>query len=207
MSCLEHIDAICYINLKHRVDRKEHILQEIKKIDPTLSKTHRIDAEYVPHNGALGATRSHIKTLSFLLQHPEWKNCLIFEDDFTFYSDPNTTLSHLFTTLPRYDVILLSYGLCEYITAETEYKSISRVLSSQTASGYIIHHDYIQILLDNFMISGDYISKHGRSHEYCLDIYWRRLMPIGEWYAPSERIGYQYENYSDIEQRVVSYNC
>ena len=32
-SCLQYIDAILYINLEHRTDRKQHILNEIKKID------------------------------------------------------------------------------------------------------------------------------------------------------------------------------
>ena len=89
-ACLPHIDAIFYINLDHRSDRKEHILQEIRKIDPTLSKTHRIQAEYVPDHGALGCTKSHIKAFQLFMEHPEWKNCLILEDDFTFVSNsPN----------------------------------------------------------------------------------------------------------------------
>jgi len=207
MSCLEHIDAICYINLKHRVDRKEHILQEIKKIDPNLTKTHCITAEYTPHNGILGCVLSHIKALQFFLDHPEWKNCMILEDDYTFSSDPNTTLSYLLTTLPTYDVLLLSYGLCDYVSTETEYKSITRVLSSQTASGYIIHRDYAPILFDNFTTSSKYIAEYGKIHEYCIDIYWKRLMPLGKWYTFSSRIGYQYESFSDINNCVENYGC
>ena len=207
MSCLEHIDAICYINLKHRVDRKEHILQEIKKIDPTLSKTHHISAEYIPTNGALGCSRSHIKTLQFFLDHPEWNTCLLLEDDFTFSSDPSQTLSYLLTTLPTYDMILLGCGTHDYITTGTEYSSILRVLSSQTTSGYIVHRDYIPLLLDNFITSSKYIAEHGKIHEYCLDIYWKRLMPLGKWYTFSSRIGYQYESFSDINNCVENYGC
>jgi len=207
MNCLDYIDAICYINLDHRVDRKEHILQELKKIDPTLSKTHRISAEYVPQNGALGCSRSHIKTLQFFLDHPEWKTCLLLEDDFTFSADPCNILSYLLTTLPMYDMILLGHGTCDYRTINTSYPSIVRVLSSQTTSGYIVHRDYIPTLLTNFISSSNYIAENGRVHDYCLDIYWKRLMPLGEWYTANERIGYQYENFSDIEQRITRYDC
>ena len=41
---IDKIDAILYINLEHRTDRKEHILNEIKKIDPILQK---IDQEFI----------------------------------------------------------------------------------------------------------------------------------------------------------------
>ena len=67
-SCLSHIDAILYINLDHRSDRMEHVLGEIRKIDPTLSKSHRISAEYVPEHGALGCTKSHIKALHLFMK-------------------------------------------------------------------------------------------------------------------------------------------
>jgi hypothetical protein len=48
---------------------------------------------------------------------------------------------------------------------------------------------------------------HGRRHENCLDIYWARLQPKGNWYALFPAIGYQYDNYSDIEKQFTSYGC
>ena len=47
---IDHIDAILYINLEHRPDRNEHCLNEIRKIDPLLTKTHRINAVYNNQN-------------------------------------------------------------------------------------------------------------------------------------------------------------
>ena len=41
---MNHIDAILYINLSYRVDRNEHILQELSKLCQDQSKIHRIDA-------------------------------------------------------------------------------------------------------------------------------------------------------------------
>jgi len=78
------IDVILYINLSHCVDRKQHCLDEIRKIDLLLIKIQRIDAVYQKDNGALGYIRSHIKALQQFIDHSEWKTCLIMEDDFTF---------------------------------------------------------------------------------------------------------------------------
>jgi len=78
---MEYIDAILYINLEHRKDRNEHILNEIHKICTDNSKIHRIDA-IKNDNGALGCGLSHIKALEYAVKN-EWKTVLILEDDFT----------------------------------------------------------------------------------------------------------------------------
>jgi hypothetical protein len=210
-SCLDHIDAIIYINLEKRVDRREHIENEIRKIDPTLSKTHRFNAEYIPENGALGCSVSHIRVLEMCFEHPEWERCLILEDDFTFSSsDPiecNDQLIELSTSHPQFDVLLLAYGIDDFVSYTTDLPHILRVHSSQTTSGYIIHKNYMGILLNNFRLSSDILRNRGRCHEGCLDQYWKRLMPYGNWYAYHKRIGYQYANHSDIENRHHNYEC
>ncbi len=47
----------------------------------------------------------------------------------------------------------------------------------------------------------------GLKSEWCLDMYWKKLMPLDNWYSLKNRIGYQYSNYSDIEHRNVDYRC
>lgn len=209
-SCLPHIDAILYINLDHRSDRKEHVLQEIKKIDPTLSKTHRIQAEYVPDHGALGCTKSHIKAFQLFMAHPEWKNCLILEDDFTFVShslEVNQQIVDLFQGCPTYDVLMVAHGLYSFSTEPTSSPLVQRILCAQTASGYILHRDYLPTLLHNFQESCQNLEKNGKSSWGCLDMHWKRLQPQGKWFAYHTRIGYQYESYSDIEKYVANYKC
>lgn len=207
-SYLDHIDAIIYINLAHRTDRNEHILHEIKKIDPTLSKTHRLEAEHVPNNGALGCAISHVKAIEMCFEHPEWNRCLILEDDFTFaWSDYHTQLIELSTFRSDFDMLLLAYGHDDFVCETTESPHIRRVLSSQTTSGYVVHKNYMGVLLNNFRISSDILRNRGRCHDACLDQYWKRLMPHGKWYAYHVRIGYQYANYSDIENAFHNYEC
>jgi GR25 family glycosyltransferase involved in LPS biosynthesis len=178
-------------------------------IDPALTKTHRISAEYTPGKGAIGCSLSHIKALRVFEAHPEWNTCLIVEDDFTWdtsLSIPDT-LSYLMTTLRSFDIILLAYGVTNYACIPTSYHSITRILSSQTASGYIVHRRYLSTLLANFVESNQLLQEKGIVHEYCLDQWWKRLMPTGKWFSFHKRFGYQYESFSDIEQRVTNYQC
>jgi glycosyl transferase family 25 len=207
---LKYIDAILYINLEHRKDRLEHIKKEISKINPTLSKAQRIDA--VKHEiGALGCTLSHIKALQLFISNPSWNTCMILEDDFTFISNEpseiHNSLISFFDNVKDFDMLLLGTGVKDYKDDATEYPMIRKVLSSQTASGYIITRKYIFTLLANFLKGSNLIKKEGLKEEYCLDQYWKQLMPIGKWYALEKRVGFQYSNYSDIEKKVVEYNC
>jgi len=210
MACIDLIDAIIYINLQHRTDRNEHILHEIKKIDPTLSKTHRFNAEYIPTNGALGCALSHVKAIEMCYEHPEWNRCLILEDDFTFTTSPeecSQQVMELINFSPSFDVLLLAFGHDDFVYEDTSSPHIRRVLSSQTTSGYLVQKHYMGILLNNFRISSDILRNQGKCHDGCLDQYWKRLMPQGNWYTYHTRIGYQYANYSDIECMFHNYEC
>jgi hypothetical protein len=204
---MEHIDAILYINLAHRTDRKEHVIHEIHKICRDDSKIHRIDAIRT-EPGALGCGLSHIKALEYAMMHPEWRTVLILEDDFTFHGDDTTALSTALRTLliPQMDIGLLSYNH-SVLRYEDTSPSIKRVLYSQTTSSYCIRSSYVPILLQNMRESTMDMLTRGKTHENCVDIHWTTLQPHGRWYALFPAIGYQYDNYSDIEKRVTQYGC
>ena len=210
-TCLENIDAILYINLDHRTDRNEHCLNEIKKIDPTLSKTHRINACKIGSNGALGCSLSHIKALELFIKNPEWNNIMILEDDFTFtYENPNDIhilINYLFVNVPNFDVLLLGVGIGDLKIEPTDNELIFKVNSSQTTSGYIVSRKYLYTLLANYRKSSNKMIKFGKVPQWCLDMFWKRLMPFSNWYTLKNRLGYQYVNYSDIEQGTKNYGC
>lgn len=193
------IDAILYINLKHRIDRKRHILHEIRKISNIIN-IHRIDA-IKRDNGALGCGLSHIKALEYALHH-EWKTVLILEDDFTCKSSIKDYI-RLFEY--DFDVGLLSHNELRYYDTDNEH--VKRVIFSQTASAYIIKRDYIPTLLQNMREAMDDMEKNGRRHENCIDIHWNSLQLKDKWYALYPSIGYQYGNHSDIENGFREYGC
>ena len=71
---------VIYINLDKRVDRKEHILNELKKIgveDATRFKAIELE------NGAVGCSMSHLKCLETAKEN-QWPHVLIVEDDIKF---------------------------------------------------------------------------------------------------------------------------
>ena len=204
---MEHIDAILYINLAHRTDRKEHVIHEIHKICGDDSKIHRIDAIRT-EPGALGCGLSHIKALEYTMMHPEWRTVLILEDDFTFHGNDTLVLSSALRTLliPQMDIGLLSYNH-SVLRYEDTSTTIKRVLYSQTTSSYCIRSSYVPTLLQNMRESTTDMIIRGKTHENCVDIHWTTLQPHGHWYALFPAIGYQYDNYSDIEKRVTQYGC
>ena len=70
---------IYYINLAHRTDRRKLIEKELQDIDII-----RMEGKYLPKYGELGCASSHLK---ILMNAPNDKHLLIFEDDFTFKGD------------------------------------------------------------------------------------------------------------------------
>ena len=206
-SCLDFIDAILYINLDHRLDRNSHILSEINKICNDKTKIHRISA-IKRDNGALGCGLSHIKALEFIKTHPNWNTILILEDDFTFKSNNLNEINHKIVKLlenNNMDMGLLSHN--NLLCSDTDEKLIKKVFYSITTSSYIIKSEYVDTLLNNMRESMSDMEKNGKKHDNCLDIYWTKLQPISNWYAIYPAIGYQYDNYSDIENKHCAYNC
>ena len=205
---MECIDAILYINLAHRTDRKEHILLELQKWGIYSSKIHRIDA-VLKTPGALGCGLSHIKALTEAFSHTDWNTVLILEDDFTFRPDSeiNDKIRQLCTSHSFFDVGLLSYNPEFVKYTDTHIPSIKKILYSQTTSSYLIRRHYIPTLLQNMKAATYDMERFGKRHENCIDIHWTKLQPCGHWYGIFPAIGYQYDNYSDIEHRVTSYDC
>jgi glycosyl transferase family 25 len=208
---IDCIDAILYINLDNRTDRKEHVLNEISKICTVQEKIYRIDA--IKHNeGIIGCCLSHIKALTFALANEKWNNILILEDDFTFRSDNfneiRDSINELLNFDKEIDVALLTYNNKAHFYYI--YYSNSKVIKmemSMTACGYIIKKHYILNLLHNFSESNHIMKMNGRTAENSFDVAWNPLQKSGKWYSTDPSIGYQYDNYSDIEKCEVKYDC
>ena len=198
---MDQIDAILYINLAHRTDRKQHILAELSKICTDSSKIHRIDAVY-KNPGALGCLMSHIQSLLYALTHKDWQTVLVVEDDFTFNCDtPVEQIKSLFSQ--PFEVGLLSHNYLQ--CTDTDQINVKRVTYSQTSSSYIIRRSYIPVLLQNFNESLADMLSNGQMHTNCLDIHWKTIQLKHQWYALMPAIGYQYANFSDITQTFVDY--
>ena len=209
---MESIDVVFYINLSHRVDRKEHFLSEIKKLCSDETKVVRIDA--VHHSvGIIGCAKSHITAMETFQANPDWKTCIIFEDDFTFHSnniDENNRVLHTaITAFPEWDVISFAYNhTTDFNYFDTSVPSIKKVITHQTASAYCVTKRFLPTIHTIFIEAHDKLCKEGRKiPEYCHDIYWHRIQLSSNWYCVFPALGYQYANHSDIENIHTEYHC
>ena len=207
---MDHIDAIFYINLEGRPDRKEHFLKEIPKLSTDVTKVHRINGVYDPI-GIIGCGKSHCLAIETFLANPDWNTCIIFEDDFTFHNQDisynNKILQDVMTNFIKWDCIMLSISKWNKKLANTNIDNIKKVIEGQAASGYVLTRDFASILLGTLKEGLDKLIETTNIPLYANDIYWKKLQPLHNWYIPVPALGYQYANYSNISEKDMDYGC
>ena len=189
-SCMKSIDAILYINYKN--DREQTVKNEIKKIDPKLSRTLKINA-VENKNESLGITQSHILALQEFVKNTAWNTCLILEDDFQF-NDTNSSLIHstinyFFNTVKNYDMVLLGANEDDSQNEETDYPCINKITTTANKSAYILTRKYLFKLIGNLMKSSILMKKEGFKEEYVLEKFWQKLSTVDNWYSFAEPLG------------------
>ncbi len=207
---MENIDCVYYINLDHRLDRKESIEKELDKLGVPAEKRVRIPGVYKKEFGILGCGWSHKKALETFLASNH-KNCLLFEDDFQFTLDINYVkylLRSIFEEKVPYDVVMLAGNFFQL--EQTRWSFLRKVLDGQTASGFLITREFapklVECLAESTVLLEDWHKKTGeKKHEYCNDIYWKKLQPVSNWYTLYPKTGLQRESYSDNEYKVTNY--
>ena len=162
---MDSIDAILYINLEHREDRKKSILKQIQKIGFDESKIHHIVAVYNKECGHLGCGQSHLKALDLAIKN-NWKCILILEDDFRFNVSTNVFDTYMKEAATiSWDVLLLAKG---HFSGGEKNGTLQKVKACTTTSGYIVQNHYYETLRTNFMDSircmKNQLEKHIKYH-------------------------------------------
>jgi GR25 family glycosyltransferase involved in LPS biosynthesis len=182
------------------------------------TKIHHLDATYCPSNGPMGCCISHIKAIELAIEN-KWDKVLILEDDFIFLQNKEKTneLINRFFDLTingfekselKWDILMLSSNL--YRIEKTNWDFLNRVIEGKTTSGYLINSHYYETILNNFKEALKHLDAPAYKKQlspYCIDMSWRVLQPVGNWFIINPKIGIQKEGYSDIEKRNVKYNC
>jgi glycosyl transferase family 25 len=194
---------VLYINLKSREDRNQHVLNELYKLG--ITNPTRIDAVKTT-DGAIGCSMSHIKCLEYAKAN-KLPHVFICEDDITF-TNPALLLNNIQqmeTSDIQWDVVIIGGNNCPPYKQITEF--CIRVSNNQTTTGYVIQSHYYDVLIGNIKESVSYLLRQPHNRRlYALDIYWKRLQQRDKWYMIIPPTVVQYEDYSDIEKRVVNYN-
>lgn len=208
INALNVIDAVLYINILHREDRRKHTESQLLLYGFPQHKIHRINAVYIPDHGGIGCSMSHIKALEYIKIHPEWEHILILEDDVEFQITPkefNSLLGVFFEYYrTEYDLFQLqSYNLN---TTPTHIPFIHRSYSSAHGGCYLLHRKFLSTLHANFHEGLSLLFYTLDYPVYALDVYWRRLQPYYNWYTCNPDISVQILSYSDIAKTYHGWN-
>ena len=111
---INRLDAIIYINLENRGDRKDLLMKELEKLNTDMSKVHKVSGVYMPKNGHKGCIQSHILALN-MIKLNKWERVLILEDDAELDMEPdvinnliNKSMEELDNNHPEWNVIMLA---------------------------------------------------------------------------------------------------
>lgn len=169
----------------------------------------RFNAIDFPSLGIIGCMKSHLAVLK-IAKERNYKNILILEDDFTFTvskEEFNKNLTLFFSLHKEFDVFMLSFAHLQY--DETDNENIFKVLSSQTASGYLVNQSYYDKLIRLFEWADPLLEETKQHWIYANDQIWKSLQKPDKWYCFCKRLGKQRPGYSDTGEtsRYVSYDC
>lgn len=207
---INQLDAIIYINLENRGDRKDLLLKELEALDTNMSKVHKVSGIYIPKNGHKGCIQSHILALNMIkLNQPRWNRVLILEDDAELTEEPNLFNNILTQALEKLDTIEPDWNVLMLATAwkvisptdAPEHQSLEiynpqgervplalqRLKSATTASAYIVKASYVDEILKLFDKCNNNL-KPDRLNEdnyepWALDQQWRSLQERDRWYC------------------------
>ena len=207
---INQLDAIIYINLENRGDRKDLLLNELAALDTNMSKVHKVSGIYMPKNGHKGCIQSHILALNMInLNQPQWSRVLILEDDAEITEEPeqfNTILTQAMEKLdtidPDWNVLMLATAWkvislddapdrqsLEIYNPQGERMplALQRLKSATTASAYIVKASYVDEILKLFDKCNDNLKPDRLNTDnyepWALDQQWRSLQERDRWYC------------------------
>jgi len=199
---MELLQNILFINLEHRTDRLLSVTTQLQNMNLKATRFNAIKNK----NGAIGCSLSHIKCLQIALQN-KWDYVCIIEDDIVF-TDKKAffhSLNNFYYNFKQdWDVLILGGNNCppfQYINP-----NLVKVSNCQTITGYIVPFKYYSTLINNFKDSVSNLMKNpNNKKQYALDIYWKHLQKINNWYLLTPLTIHQLDDYSDIENKITTY--
>ena len=186
---------VFYINLSHRIDRRQEIEKELEKIGITNSlrfEAHRDD------NGALGCSRSHYGLLSNYAVRSD-RLLMICEDDCQFIKDRSYIdgVVNEFYSNKNLDVLCLAYNKRNGINISTRLEFTS---DTQTTACYILKPHMISKMIVMAQESITRLESGQENKRAAIDVIWKKLQKKYVFVVPVQRIAKQSASYSDIEK-------
>lgn len=192
-----------YINLESRPDRRAHVEGELRKIKVVGERFNAVKLA----DGALGCTMSHLRCIQ-MAKAAGWPQVFICEDDIMF---PHPKLvgirvKKFAETVGAWDVLVICGNNFPPYT-EVKGADCVKIENCQTTAGYIVRAHYYDTLIENFKESAAALAKNlADRRKFAIDIYWKRLQGVGNWFMINPAVATQRDDYSDIEKRPVTYS-
>jgi GR25 family glycosyltransferase involved in LPS biosynthesis len=208
-------DKIFYINLDHRVDRKEYMEDQFKKYDieaerfPAISLTKEQNddlvkrgcnfyddprPEYAPR--IKSCTISHL-TVLLRSKMMNYRNVLIFEDDASFDDNIVLDLADCVNELSNIEWDMFYLG-CNPLEYYKDTDNLGRVLRTTTTHALAINNRFY----DNILTNSNFFKNYP-----CIDGYYGHLgmNKNNKVYMSLKNLVTQKIDYSDIESKEVDY--
>lgn len=197
--------SIFYINLDRRPDRRQHIEHELQRIG-WFEQAERFSAVDNPSNPALGCSHSHLEVLKRARLQKK-KMAIVVEDDLVWEYETEDIKNKLKKVLDGripWKVILLGGNHGAPTTAMNS--ACRRVTACQTTTGYIVHHQYYDTLIQNMEEGIHLLEQYPTERtQYAIDRYWLQLQKKDMWLILDPAVATQLPGYSDVEEKNVDY--
>lgn len=177
------------INIESHTDRRDQILEEIKKLEDI---TYEVIPAITHDNPNIGCTLSHLKCIEYAKQN-DWEYVLILEDDAVFTKDVNEIFKKTFQEVCEYEWNLLYLGGLIKSKSEKISDNLVHVIKCNTTHAYVIHKRFYDIALSvdtNIVI---YLSYRNLSFKH-------------KMYMCNPMVAFQRPEWSSIQRARVDYN-
>lgn len=200
------LDAILYINLAHREDRRQSVETTIDSIRHLTHHVERVDA--IKHaNGGKGCALSHMKAFDRILDS-DWDTVLILEDDATLDMPVSTFEGKLKQVLRvSFDVTVCGSEIYDREMDALGEGSVP-LTTAQCTTAYIIRRAYVPVLKRVWQHCEANLGPKMNVIEYrvfAIDQGWKRLIARHTWRWLTGDAFRQLPGFSDIEQKKVHY--
>ena len=214
------IDKIFIINLKHRTDRKENIINELKKQNITEDKYEFFNAirpkmedvikwnkyycnDVIKHVhpmnrtnyliGCLGCLQSHREVIKLAIER-DYNNILILEDDTEFIENFEKIYEYSQQINNDYDMLYLAGS---HSGKNKSYsKNINKIKGTHTTGSYLIKRNTMEYMYENIL-----------GFEREVDVYYAKIIQEKfNCFCVTPHITKQKDGYSDIQNNNVKYN-
>lgn len=189
----DYFKNIVVINLARRPDRWQHVMMEMAALNITIF--HRFEAiDAGPGDGNRGCSASH-KAVMKMIMDRGWDRCLVFEDDFAcVVPDAQERFRGFVPEIPPdFDMLYLGghYGTDPQYW---ESKHLIRIGQMKTTSSYGVTTAAAAALCD--LVPPDTIDS--------IDNLYAGYNETKKCYICEPRLFVQYNNFSDLQQRVMA---